>query len=217
MAGLILSLETATPICSVAIADVEGNIHHKSATGAGVHSEKTLLFIESLLKELNASISDVDIVLVNKGPGSYTGLRIGSSVAKGLLFGKKVKLFSVSTLEATAFAMLKKYPEATSVHAVLNARRTHLYHQQFVMKDENLVEKLPQEVRSLQEIESLIKSGDIIAGDATQRLSLTDKNEIQVFSTEQSISAVHMIEYFLHQQQKRVMIEEDAVSFEPIY
>lgn len=217
MGELTLALETATSICSVAITDKNKNVHHKSAVGFGVHSEKTLSFIDLLLKDIGATFSDVGIILVNKGPGSYTGLRIGTSLAKGLIFQKQTKLISLSTLEATAFAIAKEYPEAKSIHTVLNARRTHLYHQQFSIQDGFILEKLPLETRSLQEIESLVLSGDVIAGEATERLSIAPTKRIKIVHSEHAISALNMIKLYFHYQQNEVLKEENPETYEPIY
>lgn len=216
MKGLILAIETASPVCSVAICNHQGLIKHKEAVGIGVHSEKTLQFIESILNEFQATIQDLGTVLVNGGPGSYTGLRIGSSVAKGLLFAHHAELVSVSTLVATAYGIFKKNKNVRTVHSVLNARRTHLYHHQFEFKNDCMVEIMPQAIRSLEEIESLITSGDMVAGDGVQRLK-GDNKGITIFDAHNAINAVNLIELYLSQMSDKFCHIADPATFEPDY
>jgi tRNA threonylcarbamoyladenosine biosynthesis protein TsaB len=90
------------------------------------HSEKLTLFIEQILKEQQKSFSDLDAVAVSKGPGSYTGLRIGVSSAKGICYAIDKPLISISTLEAMAYGMSLQYPDAIYC-PMLDARRMEVY------------------------------------------------------------------------------------------
>ena len=127
---MILALETATNICSVAFFDGE-RIHEKRVEQRGSHSEQLFLFIEELREEHGFSIPDLDAVLVSEGPGSYTGLRISASAVKGLLFQADVPLYGINTLASFAMQALREYPAAKTIHSIINARRVHVYHQQF--------------------------------------------------------------------------------------
>lgn len=94
----ILNIETATPLCSVALS-VDGRvIAQRETTEEKSHAAKLTLFIEEVLRESNLKINELDAVALGKGPGSYTGLRIGVSTAKGLCFGANLHLIAVSTL-----------------------------------------------------------------------------------------------------------------------
>ena len=95
---LILSIETATPVCSVALAKDHEVIALKESTKKNSHSEIVTVFIEELLRENHFAFSGLDAVAVSKGPGSYTGLRIGVSTAKGLCYALDIPLLSVNTL-----------------------------------------------------------------------------------------------------------------------
>ena len=101
MSSLILNIETATTNCSVALAKdgitiaiIEENDKNYS------HSERLHVYINDVLAKANISLNDLDAIAVSKGPGSYTGLRIGVSAAKGLCFSLDIPLISVHTLEA---------------------------------------------------------------------------------------------------------------------
>lgn len=97
--ALILNIESATTMCSVALGR-EGECMDVLEVNDGYsHAENLAPFAEQVLKRNNLSVSDLDAVSISEGPGSYTGLRIGVSLAKGLCFGGNVKLISVSTLQ----------------------------------------------------------------------------------------------------------------------
>lgn len=124
--AIILNLETATTNCSVSISKGNGTIVLKENNAAGYsHSEQLHLFIEEALKEASLSFSDLDAVAISKGPGSYTGLRIGVSAAKGLCFALDLPLISVPTLQSMAHQVPLRQGEL--VIPVLDARRMEVY------------------------------------------------------------------------------------------
>jgi tRNA threonylcarbamoyladenosine biosynthesis protein TsaB len=95
----ILNIETATPLCSVALA-LDGHVVAQRETQEEKsHAARLTIFIEEVLKEKNLHIRDLDAISIGKGPGSYTGLRIGVSTAKGLCYGANLPLIAVGTLK----------------------------------------------------------------------------------------------------------------------
>ena len=125
--ALILCVETATRSCSVALAK-DGNLLQfmEEVSEQYSHSEQLTLFIESLIKEQGIALSDLDAIAVSKGPGSYTGLRIGVSTAKGLCYALNKPLIGISTLEAMASGMEKQCPNKVYC-PMLDARRLEVY------------------------------------------------------------------------------------------
>ncbi len=100
---MILCLETATPSCSVALVH-NGEVLACEEDPKGLnHSEKITLFIDSVMKKAGISYDQLDAVAVSMGPGSYTGLRIGVSTAKGICYAVSKPLIAVETLEAMAY------------------------------------------------------------------------------------------------------------------
>ncbi|MFW6310237.1 MAG: tRNA (adenosine(37)-N6)-threonylcarbamoyltransferase complex dimerization subunit type 1 TsaB, partial [Prolixibacteraceae bacterium] len=98
--GQILNIETSTEVCSVALAK-DGRLLFGEKNNEGLnHSELLTVFIEKLLHENAVAGGTIDAVAVSKGPGSYTGLRIGVSVAKGLCYALNKPLIAVGTLDA---------------------------------------------------------------------------------------------------------------------
>ncbi len=102
--GLILNLETATKVCSVSLALNGEEISKKEQeTENFSHSENLNLFIIDVMAASNYELSDLDAISVSMGPGSYTGLRIGTSTAKGLCFGLDIPLIAISSLQSLAY------------------------------------------------------------------------------------------------------------------
>jgi len=121
----ILNIETATKNCSVAIAkDGKTLICKEIATENYSHAEKLHVFIAESLKDINLTFKDLSAVAVSKGPGSYTGLRIGVSAAKGFCFALNIPLIGVDTLKVLAKQV--KVTEGVIV-PMLDARRMEVY------------------------------------------------------------------------------------------
>lgn len=124
--ALILHLETATTNCSVGISKGEELLFLKECnTPDYPHSEQLHPFIKEALEGASLSFSDLDAVAVSKGPGSYTGLRIGVSAAKGICFSQDLPLIAIPTLEALARQVEPQVGEL--VIPVLDARRMEVY------------------------------------------------------------------------------------------
>ncbi len=105
--ALILNIETATRLCSVALAKDTNIISMNESFEDKSHAANLSVFIRKVLDEQNLSVKDLDAIATGSGPGSYTGLRIGVSTAKGLAYGAKIPLISVSTLETMFYVALK--------------------------------------------------------------------------------------------------------------
>ncbi|MEZ4810450.1 MAG: tRNA (adenosine(37)-N6)-threonylcarbamoyltransferase complex dimerization subunit type 1 TsaB [Allomuricauda sp.] len=122
----ILNLETATTNCSVSISNGNELVCVKENNAVDYsHSEQLHIFIKEALQEASLSFSDLDAVAISKGPGSYTGLRIGVSAAKGLCFSLDLPLISVPTLESMASQITAMENEV--IIPVLDARRMEVY------------------------------------------------------------------------------------------
>jgi len=120
----ILCIETASTNCSVALAK-NGNLFalKEDYSNGFSHAERLHIFIRDILAENDMQLSNLDAIAVSKGPGSYTGLRIGVSAAKGLCFSLGIPLISVSTLTALAYQVKEK----ALVIPMLDARRMEVY------------------------------------------------------------------------------------------
>ena len=125
--ALILAIETATTNCSVALFKAGVLIAEKEHNTDGyTHAEQLTLFIEKVVESAKVSLQEIEAVALSKGPGSYTGLRIGTSTAKGLCYALDIPLLATSTLKAMAFAMAKNHV-ADIYCPMIDARRMEVF------------------------------------------------------------------------------------------
>ncbi len=205
---MILAYETSTKICSVSFQNSKGKTYEKRIEGRSVHSDHVFLFTQELMTEHDFKIEDLNAVLVSNGPGSYTGLRIAASALKGFLFGAEVDLYEVNTL--ASLAMIGDLKEKSKIHSVIDARRTHVYYQQFEW-DGSLKASTDPEIKEISEVEKILNPGEIISGNAIHRF---DKKALSGLRTrnEDHISASSLIKLFeLDSEQdfcKKVTAEE---------
>ena len=128
---MILCLETATSTCSVALNEGNRTLALRECKGQNAHSEKITLFIKEVLEEAGLQYRQLDAVAVSKGPGSYTGLRIGVSTAKGVCYAADRPLLAIDTLHAMACGLCERLGNAVDPSDVfipmIDARRMEVY------------------------------------------------------------------------------------------
>lgn len=197
---MLLALETSTGVCSVAFKDDEGKYFEKRIEKRGGHSEKLFLFIDELMEEHDFSIRQLDAVLISAGPGSYTGLRISASAAKGLLFQTGIPLYAFNSLAGFARSALNECPDAKIVHTIIDARRVHLYHQKFRNHEGLLRAETGVEVLPINAVEKIILEDDIIIGTGLGRISAEALVKAVVFDkkyiTARSLISLYEEEYY---------------------
>ena len=141
----ILALETTTKNCSISIfKDGKLVILKENISEKYSHSEELTVFIESAMNESKLKPADLDAVAISKGPGSYTGLRIGTASAKGLCYALDIPLISVSTLEAMSYSVSIKH-ESDYYCPMIDARRMEVYSAIFD-KDNNCVRGIKADI-----------------------------------------------------------------------
>jgi tRNA threonylcarbamoyladenosine biosynthesis protein TsaB len=124
----ILQIETATPVCSVALAINGNTIALKEQAAQNIHASSLTLFIEEVMQMAKLEYKDLDAIAVSKGPGSYTGLRIGVSTAKGLCFALDKPLIALNTLTIMANGFLMQHPNYGGlVCPMIDARRMEVF------------------------------------------------------------------------------------------
>lgn len=126
----ILHIETSTNVCSVALSQDGKCIFHEEDFEGPSHSVSCGVFVDAALSFANSHAIPVDAVAVSKGPGSYTGLRIGVSMAKGVCYGRDLPLLSVSTLQLLCVPILlgnEELPEDALLVPMIDARRMEVY------------------------------------------------------------------------------------------
>ncbi|OQY05462.1 MAG: tRNA (adenosine(37)-N6)-threonylcarbamoyltransferase complex dimerization subunit type 1 TsaB [Bacteroidetes bacterium 4572_117] len=129
--ALILNIETSTEVCSVCFAQDGKVIALKENNEGQTHAKLLTVFIEDLLKEKKLKVADFDAVAVSMGPGSYTGLRIGVSTAKGLAYAANIPLIAINTLQSIADGLVQQDKQKINQNAwvcpMIDARRMEVY------------------------------------------------------------------------------------------
>jgi len=145
----ILQIETATAICSVALSVNGETISFKEEQGQNLHAANLTLFIDEVLKTADFSYQALDAIAVSKGPGSYTGLRIGVSTAKGLCYALDKPLIAVETLAMMAAGFqIENIGYAGLICPMIDARRMEVYTSVF---DQALNVLMPTEAKIIDE------------------------------------------------------------------
>jgi len=211
--ALILNLETATKVCSVSLSKNGKEIITKSIKSEKYsHSENLNLFIEAIFNETDFLISQIDAVAVSKGPGSYTGLRIGVSTAKGLCYALDKPLIAINSL--TALASLSQI-KSDFIIPLFDARRMEVYS---TVYQQNLtqIEAVKAVIIDKDSYSKYLQKGDtLFLGPGAEKCQkvLTHKNAKFDLKTEvSSIGMMGLAEDKYNQQQF-----EDVAYFEPFY
>lgn len=213
---MILAIETATDVCSVALQNKEGDIFEKRTEARGSHSEKLFGFIRQLMEEHSFKIEELSAILISEGPGSYTGLRIAASGVKGLLFDSDIPLYSVSTLASFAMNALTKNEKIQRIHAVIDAKRVHLYHQQFRVHNQQLQAVTKVDIIPLKLVKQMIRPGDILVGTGIERI---DESIIDIAECLENdfISAKSLIPFYQNRENNSFITEVNPAKFDPKY
>jgi tRNA threonylcarbamoyladenosine biosynthesis protein TsaB len=175
----LLHIETSSTNCSVAISNDDKLIAKKESNNGYTHAENLHLFIEDIIKQCDLQIHDLNAISISSGPGSYTGLRIGYSAAKGLSYALKIPIITVETLKALSFKVINIVKKDALYCPLIDARRMEVY---TVSYDYHLNETLPLRPLVLNEssIELFNQNREIyFFGDGMQKakkLLLTLKN-----------------------------------------
>ena len=210
--ALILNIETATKNCSVSISKEGKTVACREiATESFSHAEKLHVFIEELLKETNFNYNDLMAIAISQGPGSYTGLRIGVSAAKGFCYALNIPLIAIDTLELLAKRI--SINEGIIV-PMIDARRMEVYSAIFDV-DYTKIRKVEAEIidsNSYAEIQNKIH----LVGDGISKFKDVLTDEKFIFHeniTYPSANEMSLISY----EKFKTSNFEDVAYFEPYY
>jgi tRNA threonylcarbamoyladenosine biosynthesis protein TsaB len=123
----LLAIETSTEICSVALSKNTECIAIVENEQGNSHAEKIILYVNEVLQQAGLKKSQLNAVCISEGPGSYTGLRIGVSSAKGLCDALNIPLIAVSTLQSMAWGAREQYPDYKLFSPMIDAKRMEVY------------------------------------------------------------------------------------------
>lgn len=213
MSTYILNLETATTNCSVSLSKDGKTIVLKEDNDKNYsHAERLHMYIDDVLKEANLESSDLSAIAVSKGPGSYTGLRIGVSAAKGLCFALNIPLISIPTLEALANQV-----NCTDglIVSMLDARRMEVY-SAIYNSNYKVVRETEAQILDKTSFSQYLKQGKVyFVGNGVEKTIALLDHDNAIFIHDKLPSANHMS--LLAYDKFKIDDTEDVAYFEPYY
>ncbi len=220
--ALILNIDTSTEVCSVALARNGVLLHLRENKAGQNHAMLLTVFVKELLKETNITVDQLDGLAVSGGPGSYTGLRIGVSVAKGICYAANIPLITLSSLESMA-NHVRNYQLPDSIHdtdqvlfcPMIDARRMEVY-TSFYDKNGELIRDIQADIIDHQSYTSFLETNKVVFfgnGAAKCRESINHSNAI--FLDDIIASAIHLIPL----AEKNFILNKfaDTAYYEPFY
>ena len=213
----ILLIETSTALCSTALAENGTIISYRESSAPKAHASLTAVFIDDMLKENGISIADCDAVCVSMGPGSYTGLRVGVSTAKGLCFGSGKPLMAVGTLNTLVAQAIAEglVPEGCRyIIPMIDARRMEVYTAVFTPDCQQITETEPVIVDE-NSFASQLEEGKVLfigdgAGKCADVIKHPNASFVQCWPKADAMLMPALEEY----KEKRF---KDVAYFEPFY
>ena len=155
----ILNIETSGDLCAVAIGDKNEILCKEELYVPNIHSEKLAELVEICLTNFKLHRSQINAVAVSSGPGSFTGLRIGMSFAKGFAFAKNIPIIGISTLKILALSAKILNKNIDNAIVLIDARRNEFYWSSYIWENGRIKEKEKPQINSLEQI--VLKSDDI--------------------------------------------------------
>ena len=212
--ALILNIETATKNCSVSLSEDKEILQLKEVNdGSYSHGEMLHVYIDEVIKKANKKLTDLDALAVSKGPGSYTGLRIGVSAAKGLCYSLDIPLISVSTLASLASTL--KVEKDALIIPLLDARRMEVYSSVY---DSNYhqIREIKAEIITENSFATYLKKWKVyFLGDGADKCKETIIHKNAIFLDDYFPSAKEMGRFSSQKFKNRDF--EDVAYFEPFY
>ncbi len=212
----ILSIETSTKACSVAVHVASKLIVSQKLFVEKSHSSHLTKMIEDAIKNADITMSDLEAVAISMGPGSYTGLRIGTSTAKGICYALDIPLIAVNTLKAMANGVTKYNHQKTLLCPMIDARRMEVY---CLVTDSNMkvLEETNAKVIDENSFNSFLENNKVLFfGDGAEKCkSVFEGNSNAFFIDEITPSAVAV--GYLASKKYEEKLFEDVAYFEPFY
>jgi tRNA threonylcarbamoyladenosine biosynthesis protein TsaB len=214
--SLILSIDTSTKVCSVALHQSGKLVALSELFTEKSHSGLLTVLCEQVVSQAGFSLNQIDAIAVAKGPGSYTGLRIGVSTAKGFCFALDKPLISVNSLEAMAYQLKDFYPRNTFLCPMIDARRMEVYCL-LMNHSMKVIEETNAKIIDESSFATILNNSPIVFfGDGAAKCNETLNHPNAIFPATEIYPSAKTIgilasEYFEKGQ------TENVVTFEPFY
>jgi len=210
-----INIETSTDICSVCLSN-NSEVIDKRENQSRNHASTTALYVQELLQANNLAVKDLAGVAVSKGPGSYTGLRIGTSTGKGLAYQANIHLLTIDTLQAMALEASKRIDDANAIIcATIDAGRNEVYSELFDMENRPVRNCIAEIITDESYADILNNRKVVFVGNGAQKISKIIINQNAVFLTDIATSAAYMAPLTY-----KAFLEKDFADvayFEPFY
>lgn len=212
----ILTLETATKVCSVSIFENDQLIDYVEEHGSYSHAENLAQFVDQLLSRNNITYSQLEAIAISKGPGSYTGLRIGVAFAKGLCFAQNIPLISINSLESLACGAIQEIEQKEFlVCSMIDARRMEVY-AAIYNQDLEPIRKIGADVVNEQTYMTFLDKNMVyFIGDGAEKCRDQIRHENARFE-----KSIHLSSKYLGEMAYNKFLSksfEDLAYFEPLY
>lgn len=216
----ILAIDTTAKTATVALCEDEKLLSLYSQYNLMTHSETILPMVETMLKNCALSPSDIDLFACSRGPGSFTGVRIGAATVKGLAFSQNRPCVGVSTLEALALQFADLGVSEAIICPVMDARRSQVYNALFMLKNGRLERLCEDRAISLEELSAELSSYSApiyLTGDgyelAKSELALDGIKDTPLLMRSQNAYSVALAALF----RARLGITENDIDLLPSY
>jgi len=222
--SMILCIDTSTRVCSVALAEGKQMLALEESMGGREHAANLTVFIERILKENRITTADLQAVAVSQGPGSYTGLRIGVSVSKGIAYGSDIPLIAVNTLQSMALGILS-HPAIASFRnldlqntwfaPMIDARRMEVYTAFFTRENKAMTKSSAIIVSAGTFNDVLDERKVVFFGDGAIKCKPHLRHPNALFIDTFTPSAQHMVPLAWKAYKEKSFV--DTAYFEPYY
>lgn len=222
--ALILNIETSTTVCSVALAKNGVVIGKRENHDDKSHAKSLTLYIDEVLKESKIPFSQIDAIAVSKGPGSYTGLRIGVSVGKGLCYALDKPLIAINTLQLMCFSIINKIAskeiiidnmDNTILLPMIDARRMEVYTGLYSPEGKKVRDVAAEIINQNSFAELLEKNKIVYFGDGASKVNEIIKHPNFIFIPDIFPLAQNMVN--LSEESYSIGNFENTAYFEPFY
>lgn len=212
----IIHIETATTTCSVAAGENGVLVAVRSVHDGYKHAENLLRLVEEVMQEAGWKNDELSAIAVSAGPGSYTGLRIGVSTAKGLCYALDIPLINVSTLYSLASGFKRQFPDSDVLLCpMLDARRMEVYTAVFSKNLDRLKPDAPLIVDALESVPEILEQPIVFFGDGAEKCEVVLAHPNATFNNSIQISAEDMLQSAFDLYQTQTFV--DLAYFEPEY
>lgn len=215
--AIILSIESSGNVCSVALHQNGELLALVESDEPNIHGQKLAVFIKEITDLQQIPINNLDAIAVSEGPGSYTGLRIGVSIAKGLCYASQIPLIAVDTLQSLAHAALQQkeisFPENSILMPMIDARRMEVYLAGYDLKLNKIITTKPVILED--NFYKTLNHPTFVCGNGASKIEPTQFNTSLTLIKNITFSAKHLGKLAFQKFENEAF--ENVAYFEPVY